>query len=271
MKHLLVAIDFTHTADNACEMALAIASKAQAEVTLLHCFHIPVIASDGPVISVPFEELLKNSTDALNERKAKYAIEYPNVTIHVESQTGFAAEEIIDFIKEGEFDLVVLGISGSGDFDQLLGSTSVIVANKSKIPVLIVPPKAHQHLLKSIVLAFDLHGIEHTSEINFIIELSNLFQSKITGLTIRTKDNLSSAEQLALKQTSELLLNQNYELVNYADSDTLSGLENYSKEHEIDLLVMLKRKHGFFDSLFNGSMTRRMAFHTHVPLLILHD
>ena len=48
------------------------------------------------------------------------------------------------------------------------------------------------------------------------------------------------------------------------------SIENYIKEHHIDLLTMVPRKHNIFDRLFGeSSWTRRMVFHSNTPLLIL--
>ena len=55
------------------------------------------------------------------------------------------------------------------------------------------------------------------------------------------------------------------------DDDKQHGIDEYLKTNNPDLLVMLKRKSGFFQSIFHKSITKKMALHGHTPLLVLHD
>jgi nucleotide-binding universal stress UspA family protein len=41
--------------------------------------------------------------------------------------------------------------------------------------------------------------------------------------------------------------------------------------HPIDMLIMLPKKHSFFASLFHKSQSKEMAYHSHIPLLALHQ
>ncbi|MCH2234069.1 MAG: universal stress protein [Crocinitomicaceae bacterium] len=48
-------------------------------------------------------------------------------------------------------------------------------------------------------------------------------------------------------------------------------LLNYAKVNQIDLMVMIKHDRGFWGNVFHKSLTKTTAFHTDVPLLVLHD
>ena len=272
MKNILAPTDFSATANSAVEYACSLATAANATVTLFNCFHIPVIASDGPVITIPFEELEKASTASLVSRKNELEKKFAGLQIKIECKAGFAGEEIVEYTQTHKFDLVVMGITGSGDFDRLLGSTATVVSKRSETPVIIVPPKYGIKKPENIVVAFDFRAIKNTKSVNIVIDLAKTFKSKITALNIRQGTEEASIERsLSASQAGDLISDVPHRMVNYTDSDTIEGLEHYLKSHDVDLLVMLKRKHSFFDQLLHGSHTRKMAFHTHIPLLVLHE
>lgn len=271
MKNILATTDFSAIADNAVDYAMNLAKETRADVTLFNCYHIPVVTGDGPVITVPFEELEAASTDMLNTRKKNLENKFPGVKINVVSKAGFATDEIADYIKSNPIDMIIMGISGSGNFDRLLGSTATAVSKQSKVPVLIVPGKAVFKKPANIVVAFDFKEVENTSSVNLVVELAKQFGSRITALNVSQHHEVSLEQSLASRQANDLLSDVHHRMVNYNDTDAITGIEHYLKSHDVDMLVMLKRKHGFFDTLLHGSNTRKMAFHTHVPLLVLHD
>jgi nucleotide-binding universal stress UspA family protein len=47
-----------------------------------------------------------------------------------------------------------------------------------------------------------------------------------------------------------------------------AGLEHVCENSQVDILAMAHRQHGFFDNIFKGSFTKRMADITNTPLLV---
>jgi hypothetical protein len=50
----------------------------------------------------------------------------------------------------------------------------------------------------------------------------------------------------------------------------MQAIDHFVKEHHIDLIITIPQKHGFFESLFNASHTKTLAFHSHTPLMVMH-
>ena len=50
--------------------------------------------------------------------------------------------------------------------------------------------------------------------------------------------------------------------------DVAESLKRLSAHINIDLLIMVHQRHNFFQELFGGSVTRKMADHPRKPLLI---
>ena len=54
-------------------------------------------------------------------------------------------------------------------------------------------------------------------------------------------------------------------------NDVEDSILDFIKLHRIDLLAVAKHKRGFWDSLFHSSLTKKLAMHINIPLLVLHD
>lgn len=272
MKHFLVPTDFSDKASSAVNYAVRLAQHVNASITLFNCVHVPVFVGDEIMTSVPFDEIEKDTEASLNKLKESLLSKFPRATINTIVKVGFSAAEIISYTEKNNFDLIVMGITGAGKIDRFFGSTSTAVSKKSKVPVLIVPAESQLKKLDNIVFALDFKEIENPEGINIIIELAKKFGSNLIGLNIREYHQKGSHEtSLSAHQAETLLSELPHRIVSYPDSSPVEGLEHYLEDHEVDMLVMLKRKHRLFDLLVNGSNTHKMAFHTHIPLLILHE
>jgi nucleotide-binding universal stress UspA family protein len=46
-------------------------------------------------------------------------------------------------------------------------------------------------------------------------------------------------------------------------------IKEYIHKHHIDMMAMITHKRTFLKSIFNGSMTKKMLYHTQIPLLAI--
>jgi nucleotide-binding universal stress UspA family protein len=53
------------------------------------------------------------------------------------------------------------------------------------------------------------------------------------------------------------------------EDDVVAGIARGIREDGANLLVMVPRRHGFWDIVFNRSTTRKIAYQAPVPLLVL--
>ena len=49
------------------------------------------------------------------------------------------------------------------------------------------------------------------------------------------------------------------------------ALDEFIEENEAQLLINISKKHGWLYKIFNPSFTNKLAFHTSVPLMVLHN
>jgi nucleotide-binding universal stress UspA family protein len=116
-------------------------------------------------------------------------------------QEGVAASRILDEVKTGSVDLVVMGTHGRGGFDRLvLGSVAEKVLRKATCPVLTVPPPAPglprgPLVFKEIVCPVDFSPASQRA-LQFALSLAEESDSRLT--LVHVVEALSEEVSIAL-------------------------------------------------------------------------
>lgn len=136
---ILVPTDASEAARRALMVALELAKEFGSRIVLLHVVFTPeamgYTLSSG--ISVPQEEISIYGKEALTA--ATNGIDTGNVPIEKKQKLGHPGLAILEEIKSGNIDLVVMGNRGYGPIaGALLGSVSQRVLNQAECPVMIV-------------------------------------------------------------------------------------------------------------------------------------
>jgi hypothetical protein len=53
--------------------------------------------------------------------------------------------------------------------------------------------------------------------------------------------------------------------------DVVEGIHQYAETKGFDLLITIPKKHKLLSGLFEKSHTRELVFHSHIPILCLHE
>lgn len=135
-KHILVPTDFGEAAGHATDLALNLAKKYGAKVTLVHAFFVPALAY-GDGWALPIDEMLRSAEDAVGKALAKAKDRFPNTEALIVK--GEAWEQILGVAKDRRADLIVMGTHGRRGLSHVfLGSVAEKVVRLSPIPVLTV-------------------------------------------------------------------------------------------------------------------------------------
>ncbi len=276
MKTILVPIDFSATATNASNYALALAKQYGINrIVLYNAYQAPV--SVDPM--VPTVQLLdidlmkKSSQEGLTQ--AKKALEHLNskdIQIDTFSEYNILTGGINELCAAVSADLVVMGITGGGAVTEtLIGSNAVSVSQHSKLPVIIVPPNSVFEKINKLVLACDFEQVEETTPMKPLTKLLEITGAELHVLHVNTPSKHvidHSFENMILDR----LLKEFSPTYHFIENESFTaGINLFSEKNKIDLIITMPKKHGFFDSLFKKSHTKKLAFHSHLPLMVMHD
>lgn len=272
MKNILVPTDFSKTAQVSAEYAVHLAKFMKADITLFHAFHVPAPVTGVPAIVVSPEEMENENLERLqglvSDLHAKLG---SNVNIKYKCKIGFAVESITEESEKENYDLIVMGIAGaSAIVEALIGSSTTAVMRYSKIPVLTVPADSTYKDINHITFAWNLHDISHPDNLNVLFDLAATHKAKMDIVHIAeegTKDSVNVE-----KETSHIKkFAKDYEFVFSVteNNDIVDGLNECVDKFGSDLIALIPQKHSFFERLLNEPSSKKMAFHTHVPLLTI--
>jgi nucleotide-binding universal stress UspA family protein len=143
-KKIVCPVDFSEFTDDIIKYAVNLARKYDAE---LHLFHvIPNLNYFTPYESFLTPEnlvLIEKNVEQEVEKDFKKIIKGIDIPVKKIIKTGIVFVEIIDYIKEENIDLVVLGTHGRSGIEHILiGSVAEKVVRKSPCPVLTIRPKS---------------------------------------------------------------------------------------------------------------------------------
>lgn len=282
MKKFLVPTDFSANATHAADYAYLLAKQINADVILCNAVVIPAETPQAGLVSWPMEEtdvLLKDSEEELKRLKAKlqqhdHSDKFrPAITFI--NEAGVVTDVVDRILNTQQIDLVIMGTHGNDSLGTfLLGNHSSKMIDNSLQSLLLVPPAAKFVPVKKIAFAIDLESAEKDlEELYKLIPLAKALHAEILIAHIQPENEPSADLKKWMDQfLTEISNKADYANIYYriiAIEDTEKGLNWLCEHGQVDILAMLHHPHGFFDSLFNGSHTQRMASRITIPLLVM--
>ena len=273
MQSILVATDFSDASLNAARYAAVLSRKTGAGLTLLHVFMLPTPVGEMPYVMVSAEEI-----QAEHEKQiAKLAADLEPIAgkkINTLVNIGMPADEIVYQTEELKTDLVVSGMQGTNSaLDKFIGSTTVAIIRKSKVPVLVIPAGHSYESIHSITFATDFNDVMNEKSFHLLQDwlsanpdvLLQIVHIQQPGEDLSdSQANSKSGLQQRLQQVKHLFFHEKHDSVE-------DGLDQFLSTHPSQLLVMITHRHSWWHRLLNSSHTTEMAYRAEGPLLVLQN
>jgi nucleotide-binding universal stress UspA family protein len=272
ITRILVPTDFSDVANNALKYAIGLAAQTKAVIHLVHIKNFPVMDPAFPVdaLSTLIEEMDKVSAEGMREIKVKY-LDPAKVEYVLHEASGFVNDEIEDYCKEHDIDLIVMGTTGASGLQELLvGSNAATTVGRSEVPVMVIPPSAGFREIKHILYASDYTEPEFPA-LSRLIYFAELYDADITVIHVKTDYDrfFDSANNFFVKNKAHIK-RENIKLIQTDKTDISEGINHHIDNNPTDMLVLAKHNRSFFDRLFHRSLSKQMAYHTKIPLLVLN-
>lgn len=153
MKKVLIALDYSPTAQKVAEEGFSLAKSLNAEVTLLHVIIDPAFYTTpeySPVMGytgyVDVSPTVLESVDGLKNASLQYLDKtrqhLGDITIQTLVKEGDYADTILETAEELQSDLIVIGSHSHKWLENIvMGSVTEKVLRQSPVPLFIVPTK----------------------------------------------------------------------------------------------------------------------------------
>ncbi|MGE3809368.1 MAG: universal stress protein [Gemmataceae bacterium] len=148
LRRVLVPTDFSKHSETALTYGGTFAERFGAELHLLHvqqdlAIVVPDVISALPPPMPARDDLIATVVAAFNRLVHMHALE--KLTVVKEVRFGTPYHEIVEYARESNIDLIVMGTHGHGGLVHLLlGSVTEKVVRKSPCPVLTVRNPEHE-------------------------------------------------------------------------------------------------------------------------------
>jgi nucleotide-binding universal stress UspA family protein len=186
-------------------------------------------------------------------------------------KSGKVIDVLNECARDEKVDLIVIGATGASNFDKrYIGSKAVSIVENAKCNVLCVPENRNYEGIDRIVYATDYQE-EDKIAIQLLVLLAQQMGASIDILHISHHND-----------TIDKAIYEDYirEMKAFVDYDKLSfnrevyhhiseGLENYMKKSGSDLLVLLYKRHDFFENLFRNSLTKHLSNFADFPFMVM--
>ncbi len=271
IKKILVPTDFSVCATHALQFAAMLAQKSKATITLLHSYQ-PMAAFTAVGFYQPaymMEDIENNARQQLEELAGKH-LGNKDITYTITTRAGFAVESIEEACLLYDIDLVVMGTKGANGIEEIFGSNTASIINRSQCLVIAVPEGWPVKEFKNIVLA--INHATPVPKLNVMLELARLFRAEIHVLYVaEQRDAVRTGGAKQGIKLEQQLKGLPHSYCVFEHEDVEEGITTYAQNHAADLIVLNPQKHSLFERLFKGSITRQMAYHTTIPLLTLSN
>jgi len=273
-KKILVPTDFSGNAEHALKYAVAFASKLEGQLVLLHSSKVPIAAINETVQITGDDMHIGESNEQLAALKNKITSQKNGVEVATISAVGFAVEEILKTCDEQKIDMIVMGTKGARGLSEIfIGSNTADVISKSKCPVLAIPHNATTGKLEKVIFATNYNDNDFQS----IKLLTEIFKPWNPDLVIvhATDNSQPQVESSFFEQFKEDLITKvrygKYFFKLLEGGNVENAISEFADSSGADLIAVSKRKRTLFERIVGVSTTTRLAFHTHIPLLVFPE
>ena len=271
MKNIFIVTDFSAASRNAAIYGIELAKYFTSKVYLFHAFQSPVQVPESYILYntedvwTNIKELLVKESEVINPDKL--------VDIEICGSEGAAAKAINTEATQKNADLIICGMKSTAKgLRRVFGSTTTALTRLTEIPLLVVPEDASFKKPVNIALASDMDQETSAETVDMLKQLGEKFSSKLSVVWV-VEEGLQETYTKRLQPTAILNnlkeMNPVYEFPK--GSNVAQALEQYAEENSIDLMAVIPHKHSFLNRLFVESTTTHLIFHTHIPLLLLHQ
>lgn len=271
MKRILVPTDFSEHSLYAMKVAAQIAKKNNGEIFLLHMLELPHNAGGdalGQGTAIPEIMIFKNAAmEKLEKLMNHECLEGLKVSEVIQFELAF--EGIMKVGNKNDIDLIVMGSHGISGFQEMfVGSNAEKVVRNSEVPVLIIKKDEQNFDINKIVFASDFSD-EIKIPFNKVAEMAEKFGAELQLLMVNTPSSFKPthvAQRIINDFISNYTLPKHSKHI-YCDINVESGILNYSRLANADLIGICTHGRKGLAHFFNGSISEDLVNHALKPII----
>ena len=276
MKKIIVPTDFSNNAYNAIEYAVKLFKDEECVFYLIHTY-TPAIYQPEYTLVHPGQiglgdEYQANALMQLEELQATLTTQFKNPKHIFVPHAAFnlLVDEVVKMIDNEKADLVIMGTQGAtGAKEILLGSHTVHLIKKATCPVIAIPSGFKYENPIEILFPTDYEVDFEKEQLQQLLDISQEHNSSIEVMHVSSGYDLNQ-QQLENKEKLNYLLDDTAHLFHDLTSQgIIDAINNFQLKKRMNLLVMIRNKHTFFEKLFIEPVIKKIGFHITIPFMVI--
>ncbi len=266
--------DFSECANKALDYAILIAKALNLKISIAHAIDFNELnglernslnmVDETKLLITATEKKLKNLVNKIEAHQIKCS-----ATIC----SGKISLWLPEFTNKNNPKMIIMGTTGSSSLSKkIMGSSTYSIIKSTNVPLLSVPEKAILGDFKKLTFLSNYKNKDIAS-IGILVEIASHFNSVIDVVHVLNNDSAKKENNRKLFDDLKLKIEEKfkYEHLNFQllfSNNVEQRLQILIEETDPDLISLVMRKQNFFERLFFGSLTEKMAYHSKTPLLV---
>lgn len=261
MNTVIVPIDFSETSLNAARYAMKLLTGHYGVNMILH--HVYEKAAHSSEATEKLETLKSQLMD----------VGIVKISILAEEGNDFITE-LEKLARHQQADLIIMGITGRSAIGQtFIGSNTLKMVEKKVCPVLIVPPDASYKEVKNVLLTSDFKNVRSSTPSVPIKKILKTFQPNLHVINVDSEHYVALTDQYQEEKSAlkEMFSDFNPEFYFLGLYNVDEAIHQFANDKNVDFIIVIHKEHSLLSKLFIKSHTKKLAYHSSVPVLAMHE
>jgi nucleotide-binding universal stress UspA family protein len=271
MPTILIVTDFSAASRHALQYACLLLKDKSVTIDLLHIFPVPVTYTAEGLALAAIEQAIAHAEEHLEGEIAEVAGRYPEVEIKGRVITGSFLETLRQEVKDIRPMFMILGTTGFGDI--YLGDEDPLEAlRRIPAPVLFVPQGAPLQPIRQVAFASNYAFAGPRIPVREIRAWVGFMEADMQVVHTDAEPQGASEKQ----RMGEAWLREQLEPLNpkfnwVQDESVIRGLSGFISANNIDCVLVVPRRYGFWQNFLHHSRTKALARLNKVPVIAFHE
>ncbi len=260
MKNILVPIGTSSNSGETLQYAVDFAAEFSAQVFVMDVFNVSAKTGSLANLTGKIAESSKERLKAVIDK-----VDVKGTTVKIATYNGDISDGLNEIDEELGIDLIILAPRSNDIKEEVyLGHTTGRIIKKTNIPALIVPKGTVFSPFKKALTAFKSGIIKKKKALQPLLKFHKKFETGVNLLLVKTTGY--TQEDLKIDPA---LMDLCEKLTVTENATTYLGVTEHFQSAKPDLLVVFRRKRGFFKKLWEKDTILKSEFFAPIPVLVL--
>lgn len=275
MKTYIFATDFSENARSALAYALPYIKKFKGRLILFHTYEYanPFVEAPAYVLPKMNQEIEIKANEQLMEWQQMVHDAHLDIPCNYLAEGGSFIQNLLKLSRKENPEAIFMGTKGASGLKRLImGTNTASVIEEATCPIFVIPEEAKFAGISTIVFATDYQE-KNIFILDQLAEIATGFEAKleILHVTIEGVEMDLEVYDWYQKNVKKRLSNLEVTFRVVKKKSVHEGIDTYVKLNQPDLVVMAMREKTWLDRILKGSNSKRQAYITEKPLLVLHQ